>query len=44
MNRFIELHRIHPLIERTFGQDAVADTHQALSEAEHFGKLLIALG
>jgi D-arabinose 1-dehydrogenase-like Zn-dependent alcohol dehydrogenase len=43
INRLIEQHRIHRLIERTFGQDAVTDTYQALSKAEHVGKLVIAL-
>lgn len=43
INRLIEQHRIHRLIERTFGQNAVADAYQALSEAEHVGKLVIAL-
>lgn len=41
LNRFVETHRIHPVIDRQFAFDEAPAAYQHLKEARHFGKLVI---
>jgi NADPH:quinone reductase-like Zn-dependent oxidoreductase len=41
MNAAIDLHRITPVIDRSFAFDAAAQAYAALPEGKHFGKLVI---
>jgi len=39
--RFVELHRIRPVIDRTFGFDQVPEAYAYLESAQHLGKVVI---
>ncbi|MBI3523810.1 MAG: NAD(P)-dependent alcohol dehydrogenase [Betaproteobacteria bacterium] len=41
LNRFVEEHRIHPVIDRQFAFDEAPAAYQYLKEAGHFGKVVI---
>jgi len=41
MNRAIELHRLHPVIDRVFPFSDAADAYRYLESAGHFGKICI---
>ena len=41
MNRAIELHRIEPAIDRTFGFGEAPDAYRYLAERKHVGKVVI---
>jgi NADPH:quinone reductase-like Zn-dependent oxidoreductase len=41
MNRAIELHGIHPVVDQVFGFTEVADALKWLHEARHFGKICL---
>jgi NADPH:quinone reductase-like Zn-dependent oxidoreductase len=43
MNRFIERHRIRPVIDRVFGLDEVAAAYEHVEQGRHFGKVVIRL-
>lgn len=43
MNRAIELHRLHPHIDRSFGFDQVRSAYEHLAGARHAGKITITL-
>lgn len=41
MNRAMEVNRIHPVIDRTFGFDQVHEAYRHLESGAHFGKVCI---
>lgn len=41
LNRFLATHRIHPVIDKTFGFDDAPVAHQHLASATHIGKSVI---
>jgi NADPH:quinone reductase-like Zn-dependent oxidoreductase len=41
MNRFIEQHRIRPVIDRVFAFDEVAAAYEHVDQGRHFGKVVI---
>ena len=41
LNRFLTTHRIHPVIDKTFGFDDAPAAYQHLGSATHFGKVVI---
>jgi len=41
MNAAIALHRLHPVIHRTFGFDEVGEAFRLMERGEHFGKICI---
>jgi len=41
MNRAIELHGIHPVVDQVFGVAEVADAVKWLQKAQHFGKICL---
>lgn len=41
MNRFIEMHSIHPVIDRVFSFDQVHEAFRHMESQEHFGKIVI---
>jgi NADPH:quinone reductase-like Zn-dependent oxidoreductase len=41
LNRALEAHRIHPVVDRTFAFDEAPEAFRALAKAEHFGKLVV---
>lgn len=43
LNRFLATHRIHPVIDKTFGFDEAPAAYQHLASATHFGKIVIDL-
>lgn len=43
MNRAIELHDIHPVIDRIFSFDEVKEAYHYLQSGAHFGKVVIAI-
>ncbi|NET51677.1 MAG: NAD(P)-dependent alcohol dehydrogenase [Merismopedia sp. SIO2A8] len=43
MNRAIALHQLHPVIDRVFGFDEVAQAFHYLEAGKHFGKICISL-
>jgi NADPH:quinone reductase-like Zn-dependent oxidoreductase len=43
MNRFIERHRIRPVIDRVFSLDSVAAAYEHVEQGRHFGKVVITL-
>jgi NADPH:quinone reductase-like Zn-dependent oxidoreductase len=43
MNRFIEQHRIRPVIDRVFDFDSVAEAYDHVDQGRHFGKVVIKL-
>jgi NADPH:quinone reductase-like Zn-dependent oxidoreductase len=44
MNRFIEEHRITPVVDREFTFDQDLQAFAQMSEQRHFGKLVINVG
>jgi NADPH:quinone reductase-like Zn-dependent oxidoreductase len=42
MNRALSLHRIHPVIDRTFRFDQARLALESMQEASHFGKIVLA--
>ena len=43
MNRFIEQHRIRPVIDRVFNFDSVVEAYDYVDQGRHFGKVVIKL-
>jgi NADPH:quinone reductase-like Zn-dependent oxidoreductase len=43
MNRFIEQHRIRPVVDRVFTVDEAAQAYDHLEQGRHFGKVVIKL-
>lgn len=41
MNRFLERHGIHPVIDRVYGFGEVEQAYQALTTGQHMGKIVI---
>lgn len=43
LSQFLTLHRIHPVIDRSFGFDDVAAAYEHLRSGAHFGKVVVDL-
>lgn len=43
MNAFLELHQIHPVVDRTYSFERAAEAYAHLRSGQHFGKVVIAL-
>lgn len=41
LNRFLSVHRLHPIIDRTFAVDEIAAALQYMQEGRHFGKIVL---
>ena len=41
MNQAIELHRMHPVVDRVFAFNELGEALKYLSEARHFGKVCL---
>ena len=44
MLRAIELHRIHPTIDRSFKMEEIRDAIRYLKKGQHFGKIVVIVG